>query len=333
MADESSFIARVHRIMEELYAQRFPNKVSLAKMLGCSRSTMERDLTKLEHEYSVPIGYDASRKGYFLKDPSYRLTAPLPAGRDELAALLLLRSFAKDLVQAGDLCRDLDTLWGIFASQHRQITQELRALTNYFSCNLTSVGLLADQGVLQYVTAAAAGESVEIVYKSPWRHQIAKTYRGRILKVHYSDGHLYLLVAEETGREIVLNASFVKTFKVLDFTVPIQQGIKGQKGAENWLDGFGIWSGETMDTIEIHILPPASEYFASQIWHVDQEDTWKEGILMRTVPAVVSPEIVRRVLSLGKYVSVVKPESLRLAVVQDAQALVNALEADEMTDG
>jgi predicted DNA-binding transcriptional regulator YafY len=187
---------------------------------------------------------------------------------------------------------------------------------------------ITDKGVLNYVAAAAAGENISIRYRSPWRHTEDKIYRGRIAQVHFSDGNLYLLFNEESGREFVLNAAFIKEYLVLKEPIAMSKRQEGgtKLGSDNWLEGFGIWAGEELQEIEVAILAPASRYYASQSWHEDQQDEWQDGeILVRRFQSIVSPELVRRILSLGRYVSSIKPEELREQVLNDAQALVKGL--------
>jgi len=96
-------------------------------------------------------------------------------------------------------------------------------------------------------------------------------------------------------------------------------------GSEHWLEGFGIWAGEEPVEIEIRIAAPASRYYAAQRWHSDQEDEWAGESLVRRFPAIVSGELVKRVLGLGKFVEEVKPEDLRQRVLEEAKELARAL--------
>jgi hypothetical protein len=128
---------------------------------------------------------------------------------------------------------------------------------------------------------------------------------------------------------MVLNAAFIRDFKILAQTLSIPKTSPADSGGANWLKGFGIWAGAEVTDIEIQILPPASFYYAAQRWHADQSDSWDDQILIRKIPGIVSPEIVRRVLSLGRFVKSAKPDELRDLVFADAWALMKALEVDK----
>ena len=157
-------------------------------------------------------------------------------------------------------------------------------------------------------------------------HKEPRSHKGRIASVHYSDGNLYLLFFSESGKEFVLNAAFVKELKVLDepVTIGVHEG-EEPVGSENFRAGFGVWAGKDLEDIEIHILPPAAKFYASQRWHEEQEDSWQGETLVRKMRAIVSPELTRRILGLGHFIAEVKPESLKASVLENARGIVGKL--------
>jgi predicted DNA-binding transcriptional regulator YafY len=321
-SDGHKFLKRAHWFFNEVKSNRYPNAQTLAAEFGVSRNTAQRTIYRLRDEYLVPLDYNASEKGFFLLTQDFILPALLPPGKDEMIALLLAREMV-DALEAEDLKEKLDNLWLQYASSNAFLARELEPLTEIFSCDSTVIADIADRGVLTYLEAASSGENIRLEYKSPWRHQEPKTYEGRIVKVHFSDGSLYLLFADTTGREIVLNTSFIKSFEVLTQPLEFTTLATGQtRGSENWREGFGIWAGEDLEEIEVEILSPASEYFAEQRWHAQQEDTWDGDCLIRKFPGIVSPEVVRRVLSLGRFVRAVRPQALADKVLSEARELV-----------
>lgn len=327
VVDGSTFLRRAQRFYLELKAGRRPNARSLAELCGCSRNTAQRTIYRLRDEYFVPLAYDSSEKGYFLEDPHYQLPSLLPAGRDELTALLLARDMLAT-IDAADLQRALDALWTHLAAGNGAVARDLEPLAAVFSADTTVVGDIADAGLLTFVGAAAAGENVQLTYRSPWRHAEDRTYTGRIQRVHLSDGSLYLKFHEVSGREMILNCAFIKSFVVLDSPIdlkPVRD--PALKGADNWLEGFGIWAGSAPRDIVLAIAAPASTYYSAQRWHDDQVDRWEGDVLIRTFPGIVSPELVRRVLSLGGFVRSIEPAELRTAVETEARALLAAIHA------
>lgn len=324
-SDGHQFLKRAHWFFNEIKANRFPNAQTLAAQFAISRNTAQRTIYRLRDEYFVPLEYDASQKGFFLINPDFLLPALLPPGKDEMIALLLARELI-DGLDVKELREKLDSLWLQYAGSNAFLARELEPLTEIFSSDNTVIADIADRGLLRYLAAAHIGENIRLQYKSPWRHTEPKTYEGRIQKVHFSDGSLYILFAERSGREIVLNTSFIKHMEEVKADMEFAKLPSGQaRGSENWREGFGIWAGEDLEEIEVEILAPASEYFAEQKWHSQQEDRWEGDCLIRKFPGIVSPEVVRRILSLGRFVKSVRPKELADKVLSEAQELSAAL--------
>jgi len=322
-ADSGNFLKAARLFYIELKNGAFPNASSLAAISGYSQSSAQRTITRLREEYGFPIDYDSSERGYFLLNKNFTMEV-LPPGKDELTALILLRNLVA-LLDADDLRENLDKLWSSFASSDPGFVKDLENVSRYFSSDSTVVGRLSDVGFLKFLNAACRGESVEILYKSPWRHEKSKVYQGRIFRVHFSDGNLYLLFNDSEGKERVFNASFVQEMKILNYTVLIPGKTDGR--SKNWLEGFGVWAGEEVEEIEVRIRPPAAGYYAVQRWHESQEDRWDEDTLVRRFPGIVSPEVVRRILSLGSFVEEVKPQRLKELVVQEISDMRQRLQA------
>ncbi len=321
--DGNRFITRARIFFRELQRNSFPNASSLAKLCKCSNNTAQRVIYRLRDEYLIPLDYDPSEKGYYLKDKDYVFPTTLPPGKDELTALLLARKLA-GMLEDENLSKCLSSLWDQYSASNPSISRDLDPLEKVFSSDLSSVSEIVDAGVLQYVSDAGAGQDVKIEYESPWSSRGPKTFSGRIEKVHYGDGALYLLLLEKKGRYLTLNAAFVKSYEHLDEPVKIPEQID-VRGKENWLDGFGIWAGEDLYDVQIQIAAPASKYYATERWHESQEDILDDDKLTRSFRSALSPELIRRILSLGKFVIDIKPQELKERVREEYLAAMKKI--------
>lgn len=316
----NSFNHRALLLIEKLKANEFPNAVSLAEVMQCSRNTAMRVIDRLRYEYGVPIEYSQSDRGYYLTDPKFEFKT-LPPGKDELAALVLLRDLA-NVVDSKEIADTADIVWRSLAKGN--LVRDLKRIGEVFSCELTQVADLADNRLIELVTLAERGEFVSVSYISPWRSVEPRDHIGRILHVHYSDGSLYCFLHEERGRGMVLNASFIKSINILDNPpqlAPLENG-----SLESWRAGFGVWAHKDIEEVVIEILPPASEYYAAQKWHPFQVDErLEDGTLRRALPSALSPELIRRLLSIGGYLKNVSPEPLSNLLKEEIQKLTNNL--------
>ncbi len=320
--DTSTFLKRSLMLQGELQRRSCPNASTLAAMCGCSRSTAMRTIDRLRYEFGVPIEYDESNRGYYLTNPDFSFQS-LPPGREELVALVLLSELA-GMIDDGSLQDALSSLWTRITNGRSDIDHDLEHIRNRFSSETTSVAKLADIDLVRLLTLCHRGQLVAIRYRSPWRHEEDKEYGGMFERLHFSDGILYAMFKDQRDRQLVLNVSFIKEIK----EVAELSSLAGDEDNESpskpyWLEGFGIWSGSKPETIEIMIAPPASRYYAAQTWHVDQEDTWNGDTLIRKFPGITSPELTRRVLSLGRFVLSVKPEIILQQMREDVEHLAS----------
>ena len=315
-----TFISRANTFLTDLEAGRYPNATSLSKATKCSENTAQRTIYRVRDELMIPFDYDASMKGYYLTSRNFKLPEMLPPGKDELVALLLARELVSQL-DAPDLHQQLSSLWFQMSRSNSRLNAELLQFVDVFSSDSTAIGIMADGGLLDYIAAAQAGEAIRLRYQSPWRHTEEREYLGRVLRVHFSDGSLYILFEDDEGKQRILNAAFVRKFEIVDISLPPRTVRVDDSGAANWLQGFGIWAGERLEDVEIRIAPPAARYYAAQRWNDRQEDTFDGDILVRRFPAMLSPELVRRLLSLGRHLVGISPEGLREKVREEVEGV------------
>jgi predicted DNA-binding transcriptional regulator YafY len=307
--DTSTFLKRALKLQSELQGKNYPNAYTLAEACGCSRSTAMRTIDRLRYEFGVPIEYDESRRGYYLTNPQFSF-ATLPPGRDELVALILASELAS-MVDDSGLHSAIGSLWTQVTSGRSDVSHDLEHLRNRFSSETTSIAKLADIDLLRLLALCHRGQPVTFRYRSPWRHEEEKPYAGIFERLHFSDGMLYAMVKDSRNRALVLNVSFLRDIQDIDELPlhPDEEKVEGN-GKHHWLEGFGVWSGSKPETIEIAIAAPASRYYAAQTWHAEQDDKWDGDTLIRTFPGIPSPELTRRVLSLGRFVVSVKPQAI-----------------------
>jgi predicted DNA-binding transcriptional regulator YafY len=318
--DTSTFLKRALLLQGELQKKNYPNASTLAAMCGCSRSTAMRTIDRLRYEFGVPMDYDESSRGYYLTNREFSF-ASLPPGRDELVALVLLSELAT-MIDDASLQDALSGLWARITNGRSDVDHDLEHIRNRFSSETTSVAKLADIDLVRLLTLCHRGQLVTIRYRSPWRHDDDKEYGGVFERLHFSDGILYAMFKDQRERQLVLNVSFIKDIKEVAKLPPLGQGEEKEAPSKPyWLEGFGIWSGSKPETIEITIASPASRYYAAQTWHVDQEDQWDGDTLIRRFPGIASPELTRRVLSLGRFVLSVKPQVILEQMRDDVEHL------------
>lgn len=315
------FTKRAMNLFLELKANNFPNAQKLSKTYSSSARTWSRLIEELTCTGYWPISYDSEKRGYYLTDPEFQFS-PLPPGKEELTALLLMRQLAENIDDVS-LLEKLDLLWDGYRAGNSSLSTDLERVMQIFSTDSTEMGVLSDQGILKYIDYAVSGAHLDLTYKSPWTHPEPKLYQGQVQRLHFSDSKLYMLFLDTEGKERVLNCSFIISISESNELLKLKN--ISSRVANDWLKGFGVWAGEDLQDIKISIMPPAAEYYAKVIFDDSQEDEWDGGILVRRFKAMISPELKRKILGLGSYLIDIKPEGLKVQILEDVDKLVNRL--------
>lgn len=320
--DGPSFLKRAILFQAELQRSRFPNASTLASQCRCSRSTAMRTIDRLRYEFGLPLEYDESRRGYFLTDHN---TAPvsLPPSRTELLALALISEIARS-VNGGALSEAVTALWARATSGRALGAHELEVLRGRICVELGATPRLEWRTLVQLLSLCDSETLVTLHYRSPWRSQNASEYLGYIERVRISEGAVFVLFRRLARTPIVLNATFIAEVKRAEGVAQRTHTCPGEphNGDEDWFIGKGSWSGEREEVVEVTIPAPASAFYGAQLWHPDQVDHWDGETLIRHFPACSTLELARRLLSLGRSLTSVKPERLLEQIRADVAHLL-----------
>jgi predicted DNA-binding transcriptional regulator YafY len=319
-SDSSTFLRRALLLQGELQKRRFPNASTLAELCGCSRSTAMRTIDRLRYEFGVPIEYDESHRGYYLTKSDFAFSA-LPPDRQELIAILLLSELAS-MVSDRSLQAAISSLWARMTNGRADVERELSKVKARFSVEPSKVAKTDEVDLVSLLTWAHRGQLLSFKYLPPWGDGAEVEYAGCFERVHFSEGLLYALLKEADGKRRVLNVSFIRDVSEISQVPDAVRNRGTEQGREPyWLEGLGAWSGELVETIEVTLAPPAARYYSAQTWHARQEDSWCGDRLIRRFPGVVTPELSRRILGLGRFVESVRPESLLRQLQHDVKKL------------
>jgi len=108
MSNKGQQLLRQLKMIAEMKKGNYPNTQTISKLfeqcegdkgapMGCSARTIMRDISQLQLEYGAPIEYDATYKGYFLKNPSWEFKCPV-LQEDFVSMAILGTRLAEDIV-------------------------------------------------------------------------------------------------------------------------------------------------------------------------------------------------------------------------------------------
>lgn len=182
-------------------------------------------------------------------------------------------------------------------------------------------GFHSSSEVLDTLKAACSeGHMLEIEYKSPssepdWSYQTYKVGPEYILFTH--DG-AYVYGKKMESNEFKLYAlPRIRSAKMLD--EPYDAELKPEERIHR--DSFGVMVSGEIDDVEIELAEPMASYVAERKWHASQQVVRTEKGIRFCMRVRINDELARWVLGLGRSARVVKPDSLRTAVLENAQAI------------
>ena len=317
--DGAIFLRRALVFLEAVRAGRHPHAPWLAEREEVSLATAHRVIRRLRDEYGAPLMYSDADRGWQLTNGDWSFLPATLAQRRELVALALGVSLCGSLDDP-ELATATETLRLRLAECLRASRAQLERVLAAFRAERTDQTLLAEPVLLDAILAAAEGNALTFRYRSPWKRE-ERERRVCPLAVRQVDGVPYLLAFEKSAPR-VFNLGFVRDLRVTDQRFEPGELPPWDGGSET----FGAWAGPQARRIRVRIGSPDAEYYAEQRWHASQVDRWEQGDLVRTFQAHVSPEVVRRVLSLGPALVAVEPEELRDEVRQGARRILVALD-------
>jgi len=313
----TAFVRRALRFLEAARADEYPNARWLSEAEEVSIPTARRVINRLRDDFAAPLVYSDADRGWELTHKDWSFPATLLADRRELITFALALDMAH-LSTDPELEGVVETIWLRLRERLKLSSHGLARLLDGFSTDRTDRAILRDPVVLDLIDTIARRRCITFSYASPWRDRPPHTHTVQPLHLRHLDGSTYLL-AESDQKERVYNVSFITDLEVERETFELDNRLQDRC----WSDSFGIWFGETTSAVTVRIASPAARYFARQIWHTAQQDLWDGDVLVRRFPAhASSPELTRRLLSLGPSLLDVRPTEALDAVRNAAAALL-----------
>jgi len=321
------FVRRALLFLREVRAGRLPTARWLAEQEEVADSTARRSIDKLRYEMGAPLKFDRRRRGWVLTADWWFEGARL-AGRRETAALLLALQVGSAVADP-EVDRLREQVLLRLSEQLRASPSELEQVVACFGAQRTDVAGLREAVVLDAVLATVAKRELRIEYRSPWAEPGETAARVvQPLRVYHHDGACYLDAQVESGQVRSFHLSFVSRLE--------ETGEERQVVGEVCCGGggYGVWAGGQVVGVVVRIGEPGARYYAAQQWHAEQRDEWDGATLVRCLPASVkSPELVRRLVSLGDALVGVEPDAVRREVLRVAGGLVERLGGEGEGDG
>jgi predicted DNA-binding transcriptional regulator YafY len=315
-------LSRQWKIIQALSTSRRGKPASqLAGELDCHARTIYRDLEALQAAGFPIFTQRKQGKTFWSILDAGKHQPPLPLNLTELMALHFSRKMLK--VLQGTVI--YDALISLFDKVKATLPQPYLDYLEKAEQSL-GMGLRArnPQGDFQTILprvhqAVQEQRVIEMDYFTMSRRALTRR-RVSPYRVWFYDESFYIVGRCHRRRETrVFALDRIVDIMLLEDTFEIPQDIDIQAFMDQ---SFGVFQGEPIK-VKIHFGSKAAGYIREKIWHptqqlVDQAD----GSLIFTAQVAGVEEIKFWVLKWGKAARVLEPEPLRLAVLNEARAMM-----------
>lgn len=291
--------------------------------LECSRATVDRLIREMRDDLQAPIVFDYELRGYIYTKDDFELPG-LWFSANEIFALLTMQKLM-DEIGVGMLNQKIAPLKAkiehILKSAHINIDElhRIRILAMALrKPKMSHFQVIAD--------ALLTRKDINIVYHS--RSDDVRTTRKISPQrlVHYRDNWYLDAWCHERN---ALRSFAVDRIKEIKSSNQSATNISDEELDNHFAEGYGIFSGRTINTAVLRFTPERARWIAEEQWHPKQQgDFLEDGRYELHIPYADSRELVMDILRHVPDVEVVSPQLLLNEVKLKLLAGLNSIGAD-----
>lgn len=271
-----------------------PSHAAIAKELGVSIRTIQRDFDYLKGTIGAPLEYDPKRKGWFYSDEAFFLPSVL-ATADDLLALLLIRQAIEQYEgtpYAEAAKRAFALIEKALPERDRLAAEWVKQKVAFTDFPPAEISKEVWRAVLEGLRTA---HTVTIAYAKPGERAMLRKIDPLGLIVSEGDWYLYTHDHHRSARRTFLLARIEKAeVTSTAFTPPTDFDL-----ATYVREGFGGLQadGTTPTTVRITFTRAASSAAAERKWHPDQRESWDSEGRLTIELEVSAPHLINRRLA------------------------------------
>lgn len=322
MAQNKSALKRYKKINEMLCKARYPSKVELAEQLGVSAKMVDVDLAAMRKDvelgYFAPIQYSKKHKGYCYSESEYSIDNLGLTHRnvESLRAALVLLNRYKELP---------------ILNPYKQVMEKIEALhqVNLISeteemAQIVQVEFLPENAGVKYVSdlfkAIRFRTNVELLYKSVSKESAVSTLVSPYVLKEYN-GQWYLTGYHHKGNRIATFAlDRVTSVTMSNSKYILDHSFDATTYFENSI-GITVVNGFKPIKVVLSFTSIQGAYIKARPIHSSQRILKESNsILTIELNVIITHELINKILSYGKEVQVISPQSLKQTIKENLQA-------------
>lgn len=302
---------------KEVRGSRYPNATTLAYRFEVSTKTAQRDIDFMRDRLNAPLTYHEARRGYFYEDRAFYLPFTYLSS-SELSSLLLARQMLKSITGdsvKGELSAAINKITSILGKS----VEMPDSIDEAISFELIQHTPVSEEIFSRILEASLHCMCIEFTYYSPASDaettRMAEPYH---LLNYMGTWHLIAHCRMRNGlRNFVL--ARMTNLRVLNQKFDCKRSFVARDYIQS---AFGIFKGKAAQEVTLRFSPEKSKWIKTQVWYKGQKITiMKDGSVELTFPVVSYREITMDILRHGADVEVLKPETLRKKIREEAEKI------------
>jgi len=277
-----------------------PSHAQLARELGVSVRTIQRDVDYLRGTIGAPLGYDGRRRGWYYTEDTFFLPNVL-ATADDLLALLLIRQAIEQYAgtpYADAARRAFDRIEQALPERERLAAEWVKSKVAFTDFPPPEIQQDVWQAILESLRTS---HTLEIAYAKPGKKAETRRVDPYGLIVSEGDWYLYAHDHLRDARRTFLLAR-IKSARVTEesYRVPTDFDLAAYVRA-----GFGGLQAdsEPVRTVRITFTKVASPLAAERMWHTGQREAWDTlGRLSIEIDASALFSVARRLRAQSEWI-------------------------------
>ena len=314
---------RIYRLHGLLTNRRTPIPLTeIMDKLECSKATVTRCIEELRNYLNAPLDYDRNQGGYYYNQQNAEKPYELPGiwfSAEELNGLLICQQILQN-ISPGILSQQISQLQqrinDLFKIQHQSpsnISQKIKLLSN-------GRRLKDDAQFKKTATALFNDKQINIHYNGRGDNaaQTQRTLSPQQL-IYYRDNWYIAAFCHHRNELRVFAIDNISSSKILEQSTKVID----PKQLELFLtSSYGIFSGTAQHLAVLAFSKSRAQWVADESWHPDQQGDWLDnGNYQLSIPFNDSRELIMDILKHGAEVTVIAPEFLREAVIEQIAAM------------
>lgn len=299
---------------ERARSRKFPNATSLAGKFEVSIKTAQRDIEFMRDRLNCPLIYDQREKGYYYGDNTFSLPS-IYISSEELSALLITRNMLQG-ISAAYIGAELSPLIDKITAILRKHVVDDEIIDNAVSIQHIEYVPPPEDTFKAVLEGCLKRKCLEFSYYSPLSEQRT---RRKVEPYHLFNymGTWHLVGHCRLRRGIRdFNLARITDVLVLNETFRPKNNFEFHAYFNS---AFGLFKSSTKREVTLRFTPEKAKWVGEQIWHRDQKKkALADGSLELSFPVADFAEITMEILKHGAGVEVIKPDSLRLRILEEA---------------